>query len=49
MVFRSRSFSEEWFVVGCREDLWTKSAKWLLKERKITLDHCTVENMSLFL
>ena len=49
IVFRSRSFSEEWFVVGCREDRWTRSDKWLLRERKILLDHCTVENMSLFL
>lgn len=49
MVFRSRSFAEEWFVVGCRDDRWTKSDNWLLRERKITLDHCTVENMSLFL
>lgn len=49
MVFRSRSFVEEWIVVGCREDKWSRSDKWLLRERKIILDHCTVENISLFL
>jgi 3-phenylpropionate/cinnamic acid dioxygenase small subunit len=49
MVFRSRSFTEEWFVVGCRDDRWANADKWLLKERKIMLDHCTIENMSLFL
>lgn len=49
MVFRSRSFREEWLVVGCREDQWSKGEKWLLRERKILVDHCTVENLSLFL
>jgi 3-phenylpropionate/cinnamic acid dioxygenase small subunit len=49
MLFRSRSFGEEWIVVGCREDAWTNANGWLLKERKITLDHCTVENMPFFL
>jgi 3-phenylpropionate/cinnamic acid dioxygenase small subunit len=49
LLFRSRSFAEDWFVVGCREDRWLRSASWLLKERKIILDHCTVENMPLFL
>jgi 3-phenylpropionate/cinnamic acid dioxygenase small subunit len=49
MLFRSRSFSEEWIVVGCREDKWSRLDGWLLKERKIILDHCTVENMPLFL
>jgi 3-phenylpropionate/cinnamic acid dioxygenase small subunit len=49
MLFRSRSFVEEWIVVGCREDIWSRSEKWLLRERKIILDHCTVENMPLFL
>ena len=49
MLFRSRSFVEEWIVVGCREDKWSRSEKWLLRERKIILDHCTVENMPLFL
>lgn len=49
MLFRSRSFTEEWMVVGCREDKWSRSDGWLLRERKIVLDHCTVENMPLFL
>jgi 3-phenylpropionate/cinnamic acid dioxygenase small subunit len=49
MVFRSRSLSEEWTVVGCREDKWQRTDKWLLKERKIVLDHGTLENLSLFL
>jgi 3-phenylpropionate/cinnamic acid dioxygenase small subunit len=49
MLFRSRSFVEQWIVVGCREDKWSRSDKWLLRERKIILDHCTVENMPLFL
>jgi 3-phenylpropionate/cinnamic acid dioxygenase small subunit len=49
LVFRSRSFSDETFLVGCREDKWSGSGTWLLKERKIIIDHCTVENMSLLL
>jgi 3-phenylpropionate/cinnamic acid dioxygenase small subunit len=49
MVFRSRNFAEEWLVVGCREDRWSRLDRWLLRERKITLDHCTIENLSLFL
>lgn len=49
LLFRSRSFTEDWFVVGCRDDLWRRAqAGWLLKERKITFDHCTVENLPLF-
>ena len=49
LLFRSRSFSDETFLVGCREDKWSGSGTWLLKERKILIDHCTVENMSLLL
>jgi 3-phenylpropionate/cinnamic acid dioxygenase small subunit len=49
MLFSSRSFTEERMVVGCREDKWSRSDGWLLKERKITLDHCTVGNLPLFL
>jgi 3-phenylpropionate/cinnamic acid dioxygenase small subunit len=49
ILFRSRSFSDETLLVGCREDKWSRSDKWLLKERKILIDHCTVENMSLLL
>lgn len=49
MLFRSRSFREEWTVVGCREDKWSRAQEWLLRERKILLDHCTVENLPLFL
>jgi 3-phenylpropionate/cinnamic acid dioxygenase small subunit len=49
MVFRSRSFGDETILVGCRSDKWSKGEKWLLRERKILIDHCTVENMSLLL
>ena len=49
IVFRSRGFTEQWLVVGCREDRWTRSDAWLLRERKITLDHCTIDNLSLLL
>jgi 3-phenylpropionate/cinnamic acid dioxygenase small subunit len=49
IVFRSRGFREEWLVVGGREDRWTRSGDWSLRERKITLDHCTIENLPLFL
>ena len=49
MLFRSRSFSDETLLVGCREDKWYRPSKWLLKERKILIDHCTVENMWLLL
>jgi 3-phenylpropionate/cinnamic acid dioxygenase small subunit len=48
MLFRSRSFADETLLVGCREDRWSR-APWLLRERKILIDHCTVENMSLLL
>lgn len=49
MLFRSRSFTDETILVGCREDKWSRSDRWLLRERKILIDHCTVENMSLLL
>ena len=49
IVFRSRSFADETLLVGCREDRWSRSDAWLLRERKILIDHCTVENMSLLL
>jgi 3-phenylpropionate/cinnamic acid dioxygenase small subunit len=49
MLFRSRSFADETILVGFREDKWSRSDKWLLRERKIVIDHCTVENMSLLL
>lgn len=49
MLFRSRSAGDETLMVGCREDRWSGSGAWLLKERKILIDHRTVENMSLFL
>jgi 3-phenylpropionate/cinnamic acid dioxygenase small subunit len=49
LLFRSRSFSDETILAGCREDRWSRSDRWLLKERKILIDHCAVENMSLLL
>lgn len=49
LLFRSRSFADETVLVGCREDRWSRTDRWLLKERKILIDHCTVENMSLLL
>ena len=49
LVFRSRSFADETILVGCREDKWSRSDSWLLRNRKILIDHCTVENMSLLL
>lgn len=49
MLFRSRSFADERILVGCREDRWSSSTTWLLRERKIIIDHCVVENMSLLL
>jgi 3-phenylpropionate/cinnamic acid dioxygenase small subunit len=49
LLFRSRSFVDETILVGCREDNWSRADRWLLKERKILIDHCTVENMSLLL
>jgi 3-phenylpropionate/cinnamic acid dioxygenase small subunit len=49
MLFRSRSYTDETLLVGCREDKWSRSDKWLLRERKILIDHCAVENMSLLL
>jgi 3-phenylpropionate/cinnamic acid dioxygenase small subunit len=49
LLFKNRSSADETILVGCREDRWTRSDTWLLKERKILIDHCTVENMSLLL
>ena len=49
MLFKSRGFTDQTILVGCREDRWSRSENWLLKERKILIDHCTVENISLFL
>jgi 3-phenylpropionate/cinnamic acid dioxygenase small subunit len=49
MLFKNRSFADETILVGCREDRWTRAGGWLLRERKILIDHCTVENMSLLI
>lgn len=49
LVFRSRSFTDESIMVGGREDRWSRTDRWLLKERKILLDHGAVENLSLLL
>ncbi len=49
MLFKSRSFTDETILVGCREDRWSRSDKWLLRERKILIDHRTVENISVLL
>ena len=49
LLFRSRSRGDETIMAGGREDTWSRSGKWLLRERKILVDHRTVENMSLFL
>ena len=49
MLFKSRGFTDQTILVGCREDRWSRSEKWLLRERKVLIDHCTVENISLFL
>lgn len=49
ILWRSRGFSDETMVVGCREDRWSRSDKWLLGERKILIDHCRVENLSLLI
>jgi 3-phenylpropionate/cinnamic acid dioxygenase small subunit len=49
LVFRGRSFADETILVGAREDKWINGDEWQLKERKITIDHRKVENMSLFL
>lgn len=51
MVYRSRNFGDEWFVVGCREDRWSHADedRWLLHERMILFDHATIEVLPLFL
>lgn len=49
MLFRSRGFASESILVGCREDRWFNAEHWLLQERKIVVDQCTVENMSVLL
>jgi 3-phenylpropionate/cinnamic acid dioxygenase small subunit len=49
LMLRSRGFSDETMLVGCREDSWVRAERWLLKERKILIDHCRVDNMSLLI
>lgn len=49
MVFKSRGNSDETILVGCREDKWSNGGKWLLKERKILIDHWALENLSVLL
>jgi 3-phenylpropionate/cinnamic acid dioxygenase small subunit len=49
LLFRSRSPIDETLMSGAREDVWSQPGQWLLRERKITIDHRVVENMSLFL
>lgn len=49
ILFRSRSPGDESLLAGGREDLWSHSQRWLLHERKITLDHRTLENLPLLL
>jgi 3-phenylpropionate/cinnamic acid dioxygenase small subunit len=49
IVFRSRSPGDETILAGAREDLWSRAGRWLLCERRIIVDHRSVENMSLFL
>jgi 3-phenylpropionate/cinnamic acid dioxygenase small subunit len=49
LLLRSRGFSDETMVMGCREDRWSRRDTWLLCERKILIDHCRVENLSLLI
>ena len=49
LLLRSRGFSDETMLAGCREDKWSKTDNWQLRERKILIDHCRVENMSLLI
>jgi 3-phenylpropionate/cinnamic acid dioxygenase small subunit len=49
LVFRSRSPGNESLLSCGRQDVWSRSATWLLHQRKIIVDHRTVENISLFL
>jgi 3-phenylpropionate/cinnamic acid dioxygenase small subunit len=46
LLFRSRDFSDESFLVGCREDRWSRADGWRLCERKILFDHCKLENVA---
>lgn len=49
ILFRSRGASEEWMLVGCREDRWSHADRWLLRERRILFDHAVLENVCQFL
>jgi 3-phenylpropionate/cinnamic acid dioxygenase small subunit len=49
LLLRSRGFSDETLVMGCREDKWSRGDTWLLRERKILIDHLRVENLSLLI
>ena len=49
MIFKSRSYIDETIFVGCREDKWCNAGRWQLKERKILIDHCTLENLAVLI
>ena len=34
LLWRSRGFWDETMLVGCREDRWSRTDKWLLRERR---------------
>jgi 3-phenylpropionate/trans-cinnamate dioxygenase beta subunit len=48
-VFRSQTDRERLFFVGSREDRWRRtSSGWRLEERRVTLDHQSVETITVF-
>jgi len=49
LVWRSRSPGGESILAGARHDVWSPAPQWQLHERKIVIDHRTVENLSLLL
>lgn len=49
LVFRSRSPDDETLLSAERDDVWSRSDGWLLHERRIVVDHRTVDNLSLLL
>jgi 3-phenylpropionate/cinnamic acid dioxygenase small subunit len=49
LIWRSRSPGGESILAGARQDVWSHMPHWQLHERKIVIDHRTVENLSLLL
>ena len=49
LVFKSRRERDQTLFCGTREDVWRRSGRdWRLRERRILLDHHTIDNVTVF-